>query len=74
MDKMMKPEQIEQLRKDFPEGTRVRLIQMFDERPVPAGTEGSVIYIDGIGQIHVMWDNGSTLAIIPTVDRFDYVK
>lgn len=74
MNDMLKPEVIEQIKNDFPKGTRVRVIQMVDVRPVPPGTEGTVIFVDGIGQIQVKWDNGSTLALVPTVDQFDIIK
>ena len=37
----------ERLREHYPSGTRVRLIQMgSDPRPVPPGTEGTVIGVD----------------------------
>lgn len=47
------------------EGKRIELIQMNDPYPVEAGTQGTVRYTDDIGQIHVDWDNGRTLAISP---------
>lgn len=34
------------------------------------GDKGTIYHIDGIGQIHVNWDNGSGLALIPGVDSF----
>jgi hypothetical protein len=55
-------------------GERVRCIQMVDDNPVPSGTEGTVQHIDDIGQIHVKWDNGSTLALIPETDEFEMVN
>ena len=54
------------------EGMRVRLIQMGpDPNPVPNKTEGTIRRIDGIGQIHVDWDNGRTLALDPNIDEFE---
>ena len=35
-----------------------------------AGVCGIVTSIDGMGQIHVKWDNGSTLALNAFVDKF----
>ena len=51
-------------------GKRVRLIRMEDGQPVQPGTEGVIQMVDGIGQLHVKWDNGRTLALIPEVDEF----
>lgn len=55
-------------------GERIRCINMVDEMPVPSGTEGTVKHIDDLGQIHVKWDNGSTLALIPETDEFELVN
>lgn len=52
-------------------GKRIRINYMEDPYPVPQGTEGTISGIDGIGQIQVKWDNGSTLAVIEEIDDFD---
>lgn len=49
---------------------RVELIEMTDPNPVPAGTMGTITGIDGIGQIMVKWDNGSSLSVIPGLDKY----
>lgn len=55
-------------------GDRVRLIEMpNDPRPVPPMTEGTVKTIDDAGHIHVAWDNGQSLALIPGVDKFEII-
>ena len=55
----------------YPAGTRLCLINMDDPyAPVPAGTRGTVDLVDDIGQIHMSWDNGRTLALVPEVDSF----
>lgn len=52
-------------------GKRIKLIKMNDDPyPVEPGTMGTVKFIDDNGQIHVNWDNGRTLAIIPRVDEY----
>lgn len=62
---------LEQLRKQYPKGTKLQMITMRNEKyPVPPGTVGEVTYIDDIGSIHMKWENGSSLAIIPEVDSF----
>ena len=40
---------VERLRKRYPEGCRVKLIQMDDIQAPPAGTCGTVSYVDDIG-------------------------
>lgn len=37
------------------------------------GVCGTVVSVDDIGQLHVAWDNGSSLAINPEVDSFSLV-
>ena len=61
------------LKESFKKGTRVRLIHMDDFHAVPEGTYGTVNYVDDIGSIHVNWDNGSALALIPGEDKFEKV-
>lgn len=41
-----------------------------DPNPVSAGTKGIVQFVDSVGQIHVQWSDGRTLALIPGVDRY----
>lgn len=41
-----------------------------DPRPIEEGSAGTVTLIDGIGQIHVSWDNGRSLALVPGVDKY----
>ena len=59
----MEKKQVENLREQYPRGTRVELIRMDDPQAPPVGTKGTVIAVDDIGTIHVKWDNGSTLGI-----------
>lgn len=37
---------------------------------MPSGLKGKVCYVDDAGQIHVNWENGSSLAVLPGVDSF----
>lgn len=54
---------------NFPPGTRIELSHMDDPyAPVPPGTRGTVQVVDDAGQIHMNWDNGRSLAVIPGVD------
>lgn len=43
---------------------------MEGERNMPSGLKGKVCYVDDAGQIHVNWENGSSLAVLPEVDSF----
>ncbi len=56
------------LREKYPTGTMIRLILMNDEQSPPVGTVGEVQLVDDAGSVHVHWQNGSSLAIIPDVD------
>ena len=61
----------ERIQSQYPEGTRIYLENMNDPHaPVPPGTRGTVDFVDDAGQIHMKWDNGRTLAIIPSEDSF----
>lgn len=64
-----KKEIVERIRKEYPKGTRVRLIKMDDMQAPPLGTEGTVIGVDDTGSIMVAWDNGSSLNVIYNVDK-----
>lgn len=55
---------LKQLRESYPKGTRVELVKMDDVQAPPIGTKGTVVGVDDIGTIHVMWDNGSSLGIV----------
>lgn len=44
-------------------GDRIELFYMDDSQAVPDGIKGTINYIDDIGQLHMHWDNGRTLAV-----------
>lgn len=52
---------------------KVRLIKMNGEPQMACGLLGTVDYTDDAGQIHVTWENGSTLALIPNADEFEFI-
>ena len=59
------------IQEQYPPGTRIRLNSMNDPyAPVTPGTEGVVDVVDDDGQLHMKWDNGRTLALIPGEDSF----
>ena len=55
-------------------GTTLELVEMQGEKQMPKGLRGVVTHIDDAAQIHVKWQNGSSLAIIPEVDKFIIVQ
>ncbi len=62
---------IAQTKADYPPGTRLELINMNDAfAPVSAGTRGTVTIVDDAGTIHMRWDNGRSLGVIPGEDSF----
>ena len=56
------------LRQTYPTGTRVELISMDDMQAPTPGTQGTVMGVDDIGSVMVVWDNGSSLNVLWQVD------
>ena len=78
MYKMLSRKIVEELKEEYPKGTRVELIQMNDEyTKLNPGEKGTVRCVDDMGTIHISWDNGSGLGIVYGVDscrKLDSVK
>ena len=61
----------QRMKDSYPPGTRIILLNMDDPyAPVPEGTKGTVVHVDDAAQIHMKWDNGRTLALVPGEDSF----
>ena len=59
------------IKERYPSGTRIRLNSMEDPyAPIAPGTEGVVDFVDDIGTIHIKWNNGRSLGIVPGEDSF----
>ena len=55
----------------YPSGTRVLLVQMSDPyHPVESGMRGTVCFVDDLGTVHIDWDNGRGLGVVPGKDEF----
>lgn len=70
---MINIQNVEKLREVYPAGTRVCLLSNMKDpygQGEKAAYTGSVAFVDDAGQIHVKWDNGGSIAIIPTIDSF----
>ncbi|MED5767579.1 DUF4314 domain-containing protein [Streptococcus anginosus] len=64
---------LNRIKSAYPEGTRVRLVQMDDPRPVPVGTLGTVLDVDDIGSLIVSWDNGQSLNVLYGIDSVEKI-
>jgi hypothetical protein len=53
------------------EGKRIKMIFMEDPDPIEPRAMGTVIKLDGAGQIQVKWDSGRNLSVIPGEDQFE---
>ena len=53
-------------------GLRIHLISMDteDPNPIDSGLEGTIDRVDDMGTIHVNWDDGRRLGVIPGVDDY----
>ena len=67
----MNYDRVQRLKERYPAGTRIMLNSMHDPfAAIPPGTKGTVRLVDDAGQLHMKWDNGSALALIPGEDSF----
>ncbi len=65
MNKFPAKETVERLRKQYPSGTRVELVQMNDPySKLQPGDKGTVDFVDDTGTIFCSWDSGSTLGVV----------
>lgn len=73
--RLIKERDLQQLRQQYPVGTRVELISMDDpyNRKLVPGCQGAVRWVDDMGTIHVNWDCGSSLGLIPGEDEFQKI-
>lgn len=56
-------------------GLRVRLILCTDELTfIAPGTEGTVDFVDCTGTLHITWDTGQRLGLIPGMDRWEELR
>ena len=55
---------VESVRKMYPAGCRVELVQMDDAQAPPVGTKGTVLGVDDTGSLLMRWDTGSGLNVV----------
>lgn len=62
---------VEQLKEDYPKGTRIVLLSMGDDpRPIESGTRGTVKFVDDLATVHCNFDNGRSLGLAYGEDRY----
>lgn len=64
---------VKELKKQYIPGMEIELIEMKGEN-IPSGTVGTVVKVDDIGQIHMRWQNGSSLALNTEIDEFRVIE
>ena len=66
---------VNDIKEGYPEGTRIVLDYMGeDPHPIEPGTRGTVRHVDDIGTVHVDFDNGRRLGLVPGEDSFHKLK
>jgi hypothetical protein len=66
---------VQRIKEQYPGGTRIRLMSMDDPyAPISPGTEGTVDFVDDIGTLHCIFDNGRTFGVIPGEDSFSVLS
>ena len=66
--------EVEMIKDKFQPGMRILLHEMKGEPRMYDGLEGTIDSVDDIGQIHVHWDNGSSLALSYEEDSFEVTE
>ena len=55
-------------------GARVKALKVLDPyADIVVGTKGTVVFIDDFDTIHVHWDDGRRLGLIPEIDEFEII-
>lgn len=72
---MISQEKLNELREKYPSETKIKLLKTLeDPQPIEAGSIGEVDYVDDGGNIHMNWENGSTLSLIEEADSFEIIS
>jgi hypothetical protein len=57
---------------DWRPGNRIRLVRCDDPyTQLKPGARGIVTFVDGLATVHVAWDDGSRLGLVPGVDQWE---
>lgn len=52
-------------------GMRIRMISMEDQNAIDTDLEGTIENVDDLGTLHVKWDDGRMLGVIPGFDKYE---
>ncbi len=67
--------EVKKIKEQYPKGTRIELISMNDPySSIEPGAKGTVENVDDIGTLHMKWDNGRTLGVVPGEDSFKVIS
>jgi hypothetical protein len=55
-------------------GKRIKMILMNDKYAVEPNEMGTINFVDDMGQIGVLWDNGRKLSVIPEEDQYEIMN
>ena len=59
----------------YTSGRRVELVSMDDPgAKLKPGDQGTVLFVDSIGTVHILWDSGSTLGAAYGADQIKRVE
>ena len=72
--KIPSEKELERIRREYPVGTIIELIEMSDKFAPPAGTLGEIEGVDDLGDILVRWQSVSNLKVILSEDRIRKVN
>lgn len=67
-------EQINFIKKEFPKGTRIKLIYMDIKYKLMPNLLGTVNFVDDMGIINMNWDNGSDIGLLYGIDKFEKLE
>ncbi len=75
MNKFLTQEQVSKIKKQYPIGTKIKLLSMDDPyAPIESGTIGEIVAIDDIGTFTMKWSNGRSLGLVPFEDKFEVIS
>ena len=69
--KQISEAQLSNLRKRYPEGSLVELVYTSDPyTKLQPGAVGTVMMVDDMGTVHINWEDGGVLGLVPGEDEF----